>query len=140
MRALAQRISKSLQPGDIIGLSGEIGAGKTFLAREIISNLLDEPEDIPSPTFALVQRYETQDMDIIHGDLYRIDSAEHVFELGFDFQEDDCLFLIEWPEKAGPFWPKQALMIAISVEEDSRIVDFSDQCNQFSERVSAWAT
>lgn len=110
-RALAQ----VLQVGDVIALSGDLGAGKTSLARGILSALgLDE--DAPSPSFALVIPYAPPQvrLPVWHVDLYRLDSAAEADELGLDEALYDSALLVEWPERLGWIWP-DALRLHISV-------------------------
>ena len=102
VEALGDRIAAALQPGDAIGLSGDLGAGKTTLARAILKALGLEGE-APSPSFAIVQPYappETR-LPLLHVDLYRIEAAEEMGELGLDEARIDHVLLIEWPERMG---------------------------------------
>jgi tRNA threonylcarbamoyladenosine biosynthesis protein TsaE len=78
----AQSLARVLNAGDVILLSGEVGAGKTHFARALIQSLLETPEDVPSPTFTLVQTYETPKGEIWHADLYRLSSTQEIEELG----------------------------------------------------------
>jgi tRNA threonylcarbamoyl adenosine modification protein YjeE len=100
-QALATRLAAELRPGDLIALSGEIGAGKTTLARAILRILLRDPElEAPSPTFTLVQTYEREAGPVVHADLYRIAGGGELVELGFDEMQPDSVMLVEWPERA----------------------------------------
>ncbi len=120
--ALAERLG----PGDTVLLSGVVGAGKTELARACIQARLQEigaVEDVPSPTFTLVQIYDLQRVQIWHADLYRLTSVDELYELGLDqaFEEDICL--IEWPERLGALRPQNALSVTIDlIDEDQRRV------------------
>jgi tRNA threonylcarbamoyladenosine biosynthesis protein TsaE len=99
-RALAAR----LRPGDIVTLSGPLGVGKTALARAILSGL-GHGGEVPSPSFAIVQPYEDVDPPVWHVDLYRIQEASELDELGLDSAAEGVL-VVEWPEKAGAgAWP-----------------------------------
>ena len=102
-----------LQKGDFIALEGELGAGKTAFARALISRLLgpDHNEDIPSPSFALVQSYETPRMNVHHFDFYRLDGADEVLELGLDEALDQGLVLAEWPQRLEDELPTDRLEI-----------------------------
>lgn len=124
-RALAARLAPLLAAGDVILLHGPIGAGKTAFARAIIQSLLAQSgqhEDVPSPTFTLVQVYETPALDIWHADLYRLHSADEAFELGLTEAFTNALCLIEWPERLGADAPPDALSahFAQGPQDDAR--------------------
>ena len=107
-------ISELIKEGDIILLDGEMGSGKTFLARSIISNLLEEKfkgMEIPSPTFTLIQEYKCKNFVIGHADLYRIKNNNELDALGIeDILEHGCL-LVEWPEKIKKHYENDTLEI-----------------------------
>lgn len=102
--ALAARIAAGLQAGDCVALKGELGAGKTTLARAILRRL-GVTEHVPSPTFTLVQSYETARGPVFHFDLYRLEDARELEELGFDEAIDNGIALVEWPERASDRLP-----------------------------------
>ena len=116
--ALGHALADLLRPGDSVLLSGPIGAGKSHLARAIIRSKLERagapPEDIPSPTYTLVQTYEAGGSEIWHADLYRLTSADEVFELGLDTAFETAICLIEWPDRLGDLAPPDALVIELS--------------------------
>jgi tRNA threonylcarbamoyladenosine biosynthesis protein TsaE len=115
--ALGARIAASLRPGDVITLSGPLGAGKTALARAVL-RAAGHAGEVPSPTFAIVQPYDELDPPIWHCDLYRLDEPEELEELGLDTVLEDGTLLVEWPERAGEAaWP-QALRLRLDVRED----------------------
>ncbi|WP_102223907.1 tRNA (adenosine(37)-N6)-threonylcarbamoyltransferase complex ATPase subunit type 1 TsaE [Acidimangrovimonas sediminis] len=117
--ALARRLAPALKPGDVLLLEGPIGAGKTHFARALIQALLAEPEDVPSPTFTLVQTYETADgAEIWHADLYRLTDPSEVMELGLDAAFDSAICLVEWPDRLGEEAPEDALHLTFSGTED----------------------
>ena len=97
--AFAARCAKDAQNGDIFTLSGPLGAGKSVFCRSFIQNLSDSETDVPSPTFTLVQTYETPKGTIWHFDLYRIEDAEEIYEIGWEEALSEGILLIEWPER-----------------------------------------
>src|SRR6056297_2376404 len=101
---LAALLAPLLVAGDVVLLSGPIGAGKTHFARALIQTRLaaqGRMEDIPSPTFTLVQTYDDEEVEIWHADLYRLTSADDVIELGLDEAFETAITLIEWPDRLG---------------------------------------
>ncbi|MCC6597900.1 MAG: tRNA (adenosine(37)-N6)-threonylcarbamoyltransferase complex ATPase subunit type 1 TsaE [Alphaproteobacteria bacterium] len=99
----AAALAADLRAGDVIFLRGNLGAGKSVFARALIRTLMDSPLlEVPSPTFTLVQTYETALLQVYHYDLYRIEDPDEIFELGWE----DCLregvTIVEWPERLGP--------------------------------------
>jgi tRNA threonylcarbamoyladenosine biosynthesis protein TsaE len=112
--ALAARVGSLLRPGDVVALRGDLGAGKTAFARALIQSLGDPDDEVPSPTFTLVQTYETPAGSIWHFDLYRLSGADEVIELGWDEVRADGIALVEWPDRLGPLLPADRLDIAIS--------------------------
>ncbi len=113
-RRLAARLARRARPGDVIGLVGALGAGKTTLARGFIEALAGGEREVPSPTFTLVQTYECDIATIWHFDLFRITRPEDVIELGFDDALGDGITLIEWPERLGPLLPADRLDVTLT--------------------------
>src|SRR5215475_9630444 len=102
-------------PGDVITLSGDLGAGKTAAARAMIRYLADDDTlDVPSPTFTLAQSYELPALALLHADLYRISDASELDEIGLSPLPEGTLSLIEWPERAGHALPPDRIDIALS--------------------------
>lgn len=114
---LAHAIAPHLQGGDVILLEGSIGAGKSFFSRALILSLLEIPEDIPSPTFTLVQTYEAPDFDIWHCDLYRLTSPYEAQELGLEDAFEDAVCLVEWPDRLGDLPPPNALTFRLETTD-----------------------
>ncbi len=116
--ALARRIADAAKTGDVIGLSGPLGAGKTTFARAFIAEIArlsgESVAEIPSPTFTLVQTYPFKRATVWHFDLYRLARPEEAWELGLEDAFADGISLIEWPERLGPLLPARRLDIALS--------------------------
>jgi tRNA threonylcarbamoyladenosine biosynthesis protein TsaE len=112
------RLAVVVRPGDVIALSGPLGAGKTSIARGLLAALGLE-EEAPSPTFAIVQPYEPPEtrLPVMHVDLYRIEHVEELDELGLDEARGDSVLLIEWPERAPGHWP-DALALTLDFAPD----------------------
>ena len=111
--ALAARIAALAQPGDVIALKGELGMGKTSFARAFI-HARGGDEEVPSPTFTLLQVYELEPAAIWHFDAYRLQSPEEAWELGIEDAFRGGISLIEWPERFGALLPARRLQIALS--------------------------
>lgn len=123
---LAVAIGACLTPGECLLLDGPIGTGKTHFARHLIKSLLLENEDVPSPTFTLVQTYDTRAGDLWHADLYRLSALDEIEELGLSDAFDSAICLVEWPAKLGPLAPESALTIRFRLDdtaEESRQVE-----------------
>ncbi|HLB07830.1 MAG TPA: tRNA (adenosine(37)-N6)-threonylcarbamoyltransferase complex ATPase subunit type 1 TsaE [Alphaproteobacteria bacterium] len=121
--ALGARLAAVLESGDVVGLKGPLGSGKTTLARAVIA-ALGGTEEVPSPTFTLVQIYELARGPLWHVDLYRLERAEDALELGLEEALAEAIVLIEWPEKLGPLLPADRLEITLSpggAEEARRV-------------------
>ena len=126
-RAVAASLAPVLRAGDVITLQGPLGAGKTAFARALIRALTgNAEEEVPSPTFTLVQTYDTKALEVWHFDLYRLEQPEDVFELGWDDARRGAAALIEWPERLGGYLPSDRLEINISFD------DKNDQARRLS--------
>lgn len=135
----AAALGMILNAGDTVMLKGDIGAGKTFLARALIQSLQDDPEDVPSPTFTLVQTYETRAGEVWHSDLYRIGSTEELEELGLFDAFETAICLVEWPDRLGDETPKGALCIKMATDPsnvDQRSVTIKWQDETWSKRLA----
>ena len=118
--ALGAQLAAGLKPGDLVLLSGGLGAGKTALARAIIRTLAGDPGlDVPSPSFALVQPYEADGKPLLHADLYRLSEAREMDELGL-FDRADAIVLVEWPERAPELFPRAAVAVTLSIPADGK--------------------
>lgn len=118
-QALGAALAALLRPGDVVALHGDLGAGKTTLARGLVQALLGRPEEVPSPTYTLVQVYEAPAFPLWHFDLYRLDQPEDVEELGWD-ETVEGVALIEWPERAGALLPKSRLDVYLEISGEGR--------------------
>jgi tRNA threonylcarbamoyladenosine biosynthesis protein TsaE len=118
-RTLGARLGRLLRAGDVVALSGPLGAGKTTLARAAIEAASGRTE-APSPTFGLVETYEAPGFTLWHFDLYRLEKAEEVWELGLEEALDGGALLIEWPERIATLLPPEALLIRLTPETAGR--------------------
>lgn len=127
---LAQHIAPLLGAGDTILLDGPIGAGKTHFCRCLIQTRLGRAEDVPSPTFTLVQTYDA-DVEIWHADLYRLTHPDEARELGLELAFDTAICLVEWPDRLGRDAPRNAIRISLRRQDDGRLVkiDSGDRPN-----------
>ena len=117
--ALGRSLAAVVRPGDVVTLSGPLGAGKTSIARGLLA-ALGLAGEAPSPSFGIVQPYGPPEvtMAVLHVDLYRIDDADEIEELGLDDARADSVLLVEWPERAGEgAWP-EALALTLAMEPD----------------------
>ena len=112
---LAARLAGLLRPGDLVCLSGSLGVGKTVFARAVVTTLAAHfgvaVDEVPSPTFTLVQLYDFPDFTLYHFDLYRLEQAEEVYELGIEDSLADGVSLIEWPDRMEALLPPERLEI-----------------------------
>jgi len=116
--AAGEKLAKVVRPGDVVTLSGDLGAGKTTLVRGLLRALGHEGE-VPSPSFAIIQPYEELDPPVWHADLYRLEHASELAELGLD-SLDESVLVVEWPELAGEnAWP-DALRLTLEITGPKR--------------------
>lgn len=117
--AFAEQLSPLLHVGDCILLEGSIGAGKTAFARALIRARLGRMEDVPSPTFTLVQTYDDPRGDIWHCDLYRLSQPDEAHELGLIEAFETAICLIEWPDRLGSDVPASAARFSFTAGENA---------------------
>ena len=114
-------LATRLRPRDVVALEGGLGAGKTTLARAILRAAAGDPGlVVPSPTFTLVEIYDTPRGAFWHFDLYRLEAPEQVFELGWEDARADGMALVEWAERLGPLLPRERLTVTLATEGDGR--------------------
>jgi tRNA threonylcarbamoyladenosine biosynthesis protein TsaE len=117
---LGAAIAAALGPGEAVCLNGPLGAGKSTLARALVRTLTTPHEDVPSPTFTLVQFYEGRRFPLAHFDLYRLERADEAFEIGLDEALEEGAAVIEWPERLGGRLPEDRLDIEIAISGEGR--------------------
>ena len=118
LEKLGRKLADLLQPGDVVLLDGDLGAGKTQLAKYIIHVASETDVDVPSPTFTLVQVYDTNIGEIWHFDLYRLDDEHELEAIGLDEAFQDSISLIEWPDRLGRYRPKSRLEVSMTINAD----------------------
>jgi tRNA threonylcarbamoyladenosine biosynthesis protein TsaE len=111
--ALAARLARLARPGDVIALSGPLGSGKTAFARAFIHARMGGAEEVPSPTFTLVQTYDVGDATVYHFDLFRLTHADETVELGIEEAFAEGIVLIEWPDRLDGRLPPDRLDVAL---------------------------
>ena len=126
--ALACKIADISEQKDILAIFGDLGSGKSVFARGFIRRLIPAIDEIPSPTFTLLQNYTASEFEIHHFDLFRLDSPNNALELGIEESFAEAISLIEWPDRLGPLLPVNCLSITLEVvgnEENIRKVCLS---------------
>jgi tRNA threonylcarbamoyladenosine biosynthesis protein TsaE len=139
---VARNLAEKLQPGDVLFLNGNLGAGKSVFARALIRSLCGEPDlEVPSPTFTLVQIYDTEKGPLWHFDLYRIKAPEEIYELGWDDARAEGIVLVEWPLRLGAgLAPQDRLEIGFDQSSDHkemRLIKLNGH-GQWKQRLEKW--
>jgi len=125
---LGAALASRLRPRDVVALQGGLGVGKTTLARAILRAASGDPALIvPSPTFTLVEIYDTPIGVFWHFDLYRLEEPEQVFELGWEEARADGMALVEWAERLGTLLPRERLTVTLAMEGDGRRADLDGE-------------
>jgi tRNA threonylcarbamoyl adenosine modification protein YjeE len=122
--AFGAALAVTLRPGALVLLSGDLGAGKTALARAVLRTLLDDAAlEVPSPSFALVQPYEGRGLSVLHADLYRLAGARDIDELGL-FDRPETIVLVEWPERVPDLFDRADLVVRLTLppNRDGRLI------------------
>lgn len=133
--ALGRWLAGRLATGDVLLLDGPVGAGKTHLARALIRHRLAAAgriEDVPSPTFTLVQTYDDGAGEIWHADLYRLTHPDQIAELGLEEAFDHALCLVEWPDRLGSLTPSRALRLHLAAEGEGRRATLSGPADRLA--------
>jgi tRNA threonylcarbamoyl adenosine modification protein YjeE len=124
-KELAKNLAPLLKKKDVITFKGNLGAGKTTFIKFLIQSLISKNVSVTSPTFNLVQIYETTNFSLWHFDMYRIKNSEEVFETGYEQALSEGVSLIEWPENIQEFLPKDRLDVIINLNNlNNRIIEF----------------
>jgi len=135
---IAHLLGAQMAAGDVILLRGPVGAGKSHFARALIQSRLaaiGRFEDVPSPTFTLVQCYDLGSVDLWHADLYRLTSPSECDELGLVDAFESAICLVEWPDRLGELTPQGALLLDIRPEGDDRHLHFRSETPRWRDRL-----
>jgi len=133
-QALGARLAAELRAGDVVALHGDLGAGKTTLVRGLIRALLGAEEEVPSPTYTLVQMYEAPGLMVWHFDLYRLETPDDLMELGWD-ETSGGAALVEWPERAGGHLPRTRLDVHLEFSGEGRRARLEPRGEGWQERL-----
>ncbi len=110
----AQALAKLVKPGDVLLFEGDLGTGKSTLIREMIQTLMNDKVDVPSPTFTLVQTYDSPRAQLWHFDLYRLEHPDEVLELDIEDAFHQGISFVEWPDRLGYLKPEDTLLIELA--------------------------
>ncbi len=131
-----RKLAHIARRGDVFALYGTLGMGKSVLARAFVQALCGQGE-VPSPTFTLLQTYEAPDFEIYHFDLYRLKSAEEIFEIGVEEALYSGVSLIEWPEKMGAYLPRDIFRLEITPQGEGRKLTIETHSSEKHSRLSS---
>ncbi len=120
LQAIADEIAPLLFVGDIVALQGTLGVGKTTFVRALVQKLVGTSIDVPSPTFTLLQSYDTPNFTLYHFDFYRLKSPEEAYEIGIEDAFADGISMIEWPDKIASLLPKKHKTISFEILENGK--------------------
>lgn len=133
--ALGVRLAALLQVGDVVFLQGDLGAGKTTFARGVVMALNPDAQDVTSPTYNLVHVWDGADFAIWHADLYRLEQAHDVEELGLVDAFEEAVSLIEWPDRMGAYAPQDRLDVMFTRKADTHEVEFRPRSASWKARL-----
>lgn len=125
--SFAKKFAKTLKGDEIIALWGTLGMGKTVFAKAVIQELTGRNEDVPSPTFTLLQSYDTPLGEVFHFDFYRLKNPEEAYEIGIEDAFESGICLIEWPEKIGALLPKRAINVCFEMTDKGRQISVGEK-------------
>ena len=125
--SFAKKFAKTLKGNEIIALWGTLGMGKTVFVKAIIQELTGRKEEVPSPTFTLLQTYDSPIGEIFHFDFYRLKNPEEAYEIGIEDAFESGICLIEWPEKIGGLLPKHAINIHFEMTNKGRKISVGEK-------------
>lgn len=120
LHQIADKIAPQLSVGDVVALNGTLGVGKTTFVRALVQKLIGHEVDVPSPTFTLLQSYDTPNFTLYHFDFYRLKSPSEAFEIGIEDAFADGVSMIEWPDKIGSLLPKKHKSISFEILENGK--------------------
>ena len=124
--ACAARLAQNVRVGDVIALYGTLGAGKTEFCRGFIQALTTPKTEVPSPTFTLLQIYDTPHFPVYHFDMYRLKSPTEAYEIGIEDAFAEGVSLIEWPEKIGKLLPARHIAVTLDISGSNRLITIKD--------------
>jgi tRNA threonylcarbamoyladenosine biosynthesis protein TsaE len=137
MLELGAAMAALLEPGDVLALHGGLGVGKTTFTRGLVRALVPDVQEVPSPTYTLVQAYDAPDFPIWHFDLYRLELPDEMEEIGWE-ETSEGVAIVEWPDKAGKHLPAWRLDVVFDFEGEHRLVslephgeDWQARCDEF---------
>ena len=124
--SFARKFAKTLTGNEIIALWGTLGMGKTVFAKAVIRELSGRKEDVPSPTFTLLQTYDTPKGEVFHFDFYRLKNPDEAYEIGIEDAFNSGISLIEWPEKIGRLLPKRTIDVYFRMSDKGREIEIRE--------------
>jgi len=115
LHQIADQVAPQLSIGDVVALNGTLGVGKTTFVRALVQKLIGHPIDVPSPTFTLLQSYDTPNFTLYHFDFYRLKSPQEAYEIGIEDAFADGVSMLEWPDKIGSLLPQKHKTISFEI-------------------------
>ena len=125
--SFAKKFARTLKGNEIIALWGTLGMGKTVFAKAVIQELTGRKEEVPSPTFTLLQTYDTPIGEVFHFDFYRLKNPEEAYEIGIEDAFENGICLIEWPDKIGALLPRNVINIYFELTSNGRLIHMGEK-------------